>query len=171
MDGVIADFVKAFNQTFEAHYPEHTPMDKIGSIKHKLDEVNPNFWDEIPPMHDAKKLMNFLADKDFEILTAYASWSPRSKHAKVKWMAKHFGVPASKIHTVLRAEKKNYAMTNGKPNILIDDYAKNIKEFRDAGGIGIHHIGATSTISKLKEILENINKIRTTNKEKDDHVG
>jgi hypothetical protein len=50
----------------------------------------------------------------------------------------------------MRADKQKYATTNGKPNILIDDYIKNIKEWENAGGIGIHHLSPTQTIAQLK---------------------
>ena len=34
-------------------------------------------------------------------------------------------------------------MTNGKPNLLIDDYIKNVNEWKTVGGIGIHHTSPT----------------------------
>ena len=39
-----------------------------------------------------------------------------------------------------------------KPNILIDDYMKNIREWEAAGGIGILHTDASSTINDLKKV-------------------
>jgi len=54
------------------------------------------------------------------------------------------------VHLVMRADKQKYATTGGKPNILIDDYIKNIKEWENAGGIGIHHLSPTQTIAQLK---------------------
>ena len=43
-------------------------------------------------------------------------------------------------------------MTNGEPNLLIDDYIKNVNEWKSAGGMGIHHISPTSTIAELKRL-------------------
>ena len=43
-------------------------------------------------------------------------------------------------------------MTNNKPNVLIDDHAGNIREWEAAGGIGILHTDAASTINDLKKI-------------------
>ena len=45
--------------------------------------------------------------------------------------------------------KKDHA---GENRILIDDTAKNIADWEAAGGIGILHTDASSTIAKLKEI-------------------
>jgi len=39
-----------------------------------------------------------------------------------------------------------------RPNILIDDHIGNIREWENAGGIGVHHINANSTINDLKKI-------------------
>jgi len=58
--------------------------------------------------------------------------------------------PTGKVLLVQRADKQKYAMTDGKPNILIDDYKKNIIEWETKGGIGIHHLSPTKTISQLK---------------------
>jgi hypothetical protein len=65
------------------------------------------------------------------------------------WLKKN-ARPNGKVHLVQRAEKQRFAMTNGKPNILIDDYIKNIKEWEAKGGIGIHHTSPANTISQLK---------------------
>ena len=39
-----------------------------------------------------------------------------------------------------------------KKNILIDDYIKNVREFTQAGGIGIHHTSTSQTLSELKKL-------------------
>ena len=39
-----------------------------------------------------------------------------------------------------------------RPNVLIDDHLGNIKEWEGAGGIGVHHTSADSTINDLKRI-------------------
>jgi len=39
-----------------------------------------------------------------------------------------------------------------QPAILIDDYPKNVDQFKAAGGIGILHTSASNTISQLKRL-------------------
>ena len=56
------------------------------------------------------------------------------------------------IHLVLRAQKKDYATSDEKPNVLIDDYIKNIREWESAGGIGILHKDVGKTINELKRL-------------------
>ena len=56
------------------------------------------------------------------------------------------------INLVMRSQKQVYAMTEGKPKVLIDDYIKNIKEWEAKGGIGIHHTDVGKTIGELKRL-------------------
>ena len=69
-------------------------------------------------------------------------------------MKKNFRLQSDKMRIVLRKNKKNFAMDgrDRRPNVLIDDHAGNIKEWEAAGGIGVHHIDAQTTINILKRI-------------------
>ena len=52
-----------------------------------------------------------------------------------------------------QAQKQAFAKdSDGEPNILIDDYIKNIKEFNAKGGIGIHHTDTGKTLRELKNL-------------------
>jgi hypothetical protein len=52
----------------------------------------------------------------------------------------------------VRSHKQKYATTDGKPNVLIDDYKKNIMEWESKGGIGVHHTEVSKTIANLKRL-------------------
>jgi len=39
-----------------------------------------------------------------------------------------------------------------QPAILIDDFKRNVDQFKAAGGIGIHHTSTSKTISELKRL-------------------
>ena len=103
-------------------------------------------------MPNSKKLYQFIARYNTKILSAY---SPRmasdSKKGKMQWLQKNTRVKRSDIHLVLRDKKVKFAQTKDKPNILIDDYIKNIREWESAGGIGITHKSVRNTISELKK--------------------
>jgi hypothetical protein len=43
-------------------------------------------------------------------------------------------------------------MIGGKPNVLIDDYDKNCREWESAGGIAVRHINSMNTISQLRKL-------------------
>lgn len=148
MDGVLADFDTGLNK----HVPSYSVGVKLTKDHHEeIANIDHNWWINIPPIPDAKLLWNAIKRLHPEILSAWAPWDEvRSKAGKLVWMRNHFGVLPSQINLVSRKEKRDYAMSGGLPNVLIDDYDKNIAEFTAAGGVGIHHKSARDTIMQLK---------------------
>ena len=110
-------------------------------------------------MKDADQLWGYIKQFSPFMLTAVPreSRGPVAKRAwkdKTRWMKKNFRLPSDRMRIVLRKNKKNFAVDgrDKRPNILIDDHLGNIREWEKAGGIGVHHIDATSTINDLKKI-------------------
>ena len=110
------------------------------------------FWANLEWMPGAKRLWDFISKYDTEILSAYSGRDPTSRTGKLKWLSKNTKIKRGKINLVMRSDKQKYAMTDGKPNVLIDDYIKNIKEWEAKGGIGVHHTSVGKTISELKSL-------------------
>lgn len=150
MDGVLVDFMSEVEKLGIAMHGGHFGPDgekKIAETK--------GFWKNLPKMKDADKLWNYVKPYSPHILTAYARWDEdASKKGKKIWIDKHFPVEQSRFHVVARKDKKLFAINTitGNKNVLIDDYIKNIEEFRKAGGIAIHHVSAKTTIEKLKNL-------------------
>lgn len=151
MDGVLVNFEygaeKATGKTLSNNILDAADWKTIGS--------DANFWKNLPAMHDAMILWDFVKNFEPHILSAYP---PEDKENAIRgkryWIVKHLHYPLKDVHLVERKEKQQFAMNpkTGEPNILIDDYQKNIDEWRKAGGIPIHHVGARSTIMKLREM-------------------
>ena len=155
MDGVLVDFMKGINNLTGIDYSEFISDKQIVDIGHNIVRNTPQFWQNLEEMPDAQKLWHFIQKFNPSILTAKPEWDDRNVCAgKWKWTLEHTPVPKEKFHCVNRKDKMLYAINNitGKPNLLIDDFEKNIKEFTAAGGIAIHHISATVTILKLKKM-------------------
>ena len=96
-------------------------------------------------------MWNFINKYDAHNLSAYSTNDPNSRKGKLAWLKKNARLTQkSRIHLVLRADKQKFAMTNNKPNLLIDDYIKNINEWESRGGIGVHHTSPSNTIAELK---------------------
>ena len=110
------------------------------------------FWANLEWMPGAKRLWDFISKYDTEILSAYSGRDPSSRTGKLKWLSKNTKIKRGKINLVMRSDKQKYATTNGKPNILIDDYIKNINEWETKGGIGIHHTNVSKSIAELKRL-------------------
>jgi len=148
MDGVVADFTKFttdfLGTKFKDEYWDDLPLD---------------MFLQLPPMPDAHILWKYIKPFQPFMLTAVPreSRGPIAKRAgkdKTRWMMKQFKLPSDKMRIVLRKNKRNFAMDgrDKRPNILIDDHKGNIREWESAGGIGVHHINANSTINDLKKI-------------------
>ena len=110
------------------------------------------FWANLEWMPGAKRLWDFISKYDTEILSAYSGRDPTSRTGKLKWLSKNTKIKRGKINLVMRSDKQKYATTNGKPNVLIDDYIKNINEWEAKGGIGVHHTNVSKTIAELKRL-------------------
>ena len=148
MDGVVADFLKFTNNIlgtkFKDEYWSDLPLDTFA---------------QLPKMPDADVLWGYIKQFQPFMLTAVPreSRGPIAKRAwkdKTRWMKKNFRLPSDRMRIVLRKNKKNFAVDgrDRRPNILIDDHLGNIREWERAGGIGVHHISASSTINDLKKI-------------------
>ena len=147
MDEVLCAFLKGANKAIGGDFPS---MDK--NKRWKLIVQTKDFWANLDWMPGAERRHEFITRYDAYILSAYSNRDPNSKVGKMKWLKKNTRFKRAKIHLVIRSEKQLYAMTEGKPNVLIDDYMKNIKEWDAKGGIGIHHTNVGKTISELKKI-------------------
>jgi hypothetical protein len=152
-DGVLVNLLRGFRdflgRPWEDSYWQIAKKDKK-----KMVSEYPHFWSTLPTTGDYNILWDFVKGFSPHILTACAEWDEKnSKEGKWEWNVKHTQVPLESFHCVPRENKQLYAMgENGKPNILIDDYKKNIQEWTAAGGIGIMHTSAINTIARLKNL-------------------
>ena len=147
MDEVLCAFLKGAKKAIGGDFPSED-KDK----RWKLISQTKDFWANLDWMPGAERLHDFITRYDAYILSAYSNRDRNSKVGKMKWLRKNTKFKRANIHLVMRSEKQIYAMTDGKPNVLIDDYMKNIKEWEAKGGIGIHHTNVGKTISELKKI-------------------
>ncbi len=148
MDMVLCDFIKGSEEVLGVPFPEADKRTRWPMITAKKD-----FWDTLDWMPGARKLWSFIDKYESHILSAYSTKDANSRKGKMNWLKKNARLTKkSRIHLVLREDKKKFAMTNGEPNLLIDDYIKNVNEWKSAGGMGIHHISPTSTIAELKRL-------------------
>ena len=147
MDQVLVDFMKGADKAIGGSFVTFDKEERWNKINQAK-----GFWTELEWMPGARKLYQFIARYDPHILSAYSGRDPNSRHGKKKWLNKHTNFRSSNINLVKRTDKQKFATKDGKPNILIDDYIKNIKEWEAKGGIGIHHTKAGKSIAELKRL-------------------
>ena len=148
MDGVLADFVKGVKDQIGGKFSDD-----------RWEDLPDDFFLNLEPMSDAKRLWDFIGKYDPFILTAIPRLSrgpiaQRAAADKTRFMKRWFGVEQKDMYPVSRKNKVNFAMDgrDGRPNLLIDDHLGNIQQFSKARGIGVHHTSASNTIKQLKEI-------------------
>ena len=147
MDGVLCDFMKGADEAVGGDFVtsnKETRWKAVTQVK--------GFWANLDWLPNSKRLYQTISKYNPHILSAYTGRDPTSKNGKMKWLKKNTKIKRGNIHLVLRAQKKDYATSDEKPNVLIDDYIKNIKEWESAGGIGILHKDVGKTINELKRL-------------------
>jgi 5'(3')-deoxyribonucleotidase len=154
MDGVLVDIVGGLAKLYNIKNLSNKNFDShIDPMKPQIDKDHPHLFAELPWTKDGKQLWKYISKYEPNILSAHTNtWQPNSKKDKAHWIDKNLRPLPKLNHIILRRQKKDYAMTNGVPNILIDDWSKNIDEWKAAGGIGIKHTSTAETIAALKKL-------------------
>ena len=151
MDQVLVNLMKGAEKVLGYPLDQYkTPEQKQDRWK-RINAVK-GFWENLEWMPNAKKLYQSITRYDAKVLSAYTNKDPNSKIGKMKWLSKNTNFKRKDIHLVLRSQKQNYAVSDGNPNVLIDDHPKNIKEWESKGGIGIHHTSVSKTMGELKRL-------------------
>tara|TARA_Y100000310_G_scaffold181373_1_gene181300 strand:+ start:1876 stop:2415 length:540 start_codon:yes stop_codon:yes gene_type:complete len=155
LDEVLVDFLGGINKFLDGKKFEDVAYWKKTGINKRaiIDSQTDHAYGGLGWKSDGKKLWNFIEKYKPHILSSYpSSWAPNARSDKFKWIKRNLGnIKANRIHLVKRVDKMKHATTGGQPNLLIDDFHINIKEWKSAGGIGIHHKSTASTISQLKK--------------------
>jgi hypothetical protein len=163
MDGVLANFVTAAERFFEVDIRGHSDatFKKLwdspqGSAR--LAKEWPTFWMDLPMLPHAQQLWSVIGPLHSSILTAAPSNWPSAGTGKLIWCKRHlhnFRPSMNKFHAVRRSEKRRFAkQRDGTANILIDDFAKNINEWQQAGGVGV--VYQDGDIAHVKKVVHQL---------------
>lgn len=141
MDGVLADFDRGVRELadfepFDQAIRDKKRNDELWDAIRKVD----HFYDKLEMIDGAFEMFIALKARyrdKCEILSAipkpYRGIST-SREDKISWVRRLLGTDI-KANIVYRAEKQEFA--KGPGYILVDDLAKNIEEWEEAGGTGI----------------------------------
>ena len=155
MDGVVADFDNRFKdlsgmmpQEYVDKYGKNDFWDLIDE-KHKV-----SFWRGIEIMPGAKKLVNYVSQYPYEMLTA-PSVKKQSVIGKSLWVKDKVGtLYPSKPKVTYRSAKQKHTVKPKltKFDILIDDKGSTIDRWDAAGGTAIFYQNADQVINDLKKL-------------------
>jgi len=148
MDGVIADFSKRYKERFGVR-PEQTRNNKeFGGYFTKF--IANREFQTLDPMEDAFLLINYLNMIPVEKQILSSTARPDSHDAiapqKQEWLKTH-GINYKANFVPGKSLKYKFATPD---SIIIDDTKSVIDDWNKAGGIGILHTDAISTIAMLK---------------------
>lgn len=163
MDGVQADF---FGAWAKKHGVNHWK-----AIQNKEDEINQlanssakevyDFFKDLAPLKGGQQIINWLHTNKipFTVLSAplRGLYADASKQAKRDWL-NQFN-PGTSGNAIFTSAKFKYAMKDGVPQVLVDDFGPYLQKWSDAGGIAVKHEdeyedpnSAEKTIQKLEKI-------------------
>lgn len=159
MDGVLVDLAHGFKNI--TGYPLSWGLEeKIGKQKYwnPIHEARPNFWSTLPKMVGADSMVDGLLEKidlgNVHILSAVFNDHEECEDEKRIWVQQNTPIQKENINIVQRREKRQFATSDGVPNVLVDDMEKNCVEWVEAGGIAILHTCPESTVETFAEIRE-----------------
>jgi hypothetical protein len=147
MDGVLVDFMKGAEQYFHVSITTIAPKDFTALWEgpkgwRQLMKDWPTFWMDLDVNAGFSQLWKIVRPHHPAILTAIPTGWPSSAVGKRIWCTRHLQNwghhPDEEFHAVDRPQKRQFArQADGTPNLLIDDFDKNIAEWKSAGGLGL----------------------------------
>ena len=141
MDGVQCDFFGEWVRRDKvAHWKAlEQREEEIYRLAHSSSKEVCAFFAELYPLQSGDDLLSWIYENNipFTILSAplRGPYHEASIQGKISWLDENR--PGASATAIFTSEKEKYAVTNGIPNILIDDWDKNLIKWNNAGGIGI----------------------------------
>ena len=139
MDGVLADFFGSWTKLTGKDWRQIKGDDlepALQKIKDKKD-----FWINLPKTSNADNLLSLIkkVKGSYSILSSPLPGDKNSVPQKKEWIKNNLQ-DFMPTNVIIDSNKSQYATNkDGTPNILIDDYGKNIASWEAAGGIGFKH--------------------------------
>ena len=150
MDGVLCDFITGIMDTL--HIAREPNQDEIEEFLGTLEGSSVDWWANLDWYPGGKKLWKMLKELNTEILSAcpnQCKMTPNVIKGKKQWCKKNLKMTTGVNITTRKGKVKFAASTH----ILIDDYIKNINDWKAAGGIGIHHTDPRKTAKELRDTI------------------
>ena len=159
MDGVQCDFFKSWSkfENVDSYKDIPKPEESIKRLASQGPEFVYRFFRDLEPLRSGLSVIEWLREHNihYTILSAPLRYERQASiMGKREWLDKHhLGASESAVYD---SDKSKYAVdAQGRPNVLIDDFSKNIIPWRNKGGIGIHHepYDEKPTIDALEKIF------------------
>lgn len=150
MDGVLVDFISIAERmdSFD------TIDDPDGQFWSDVETLGPSWWSDLPWCENGLRLWNSILriKCNIRILSAAPELGYyQGCSGKRYWLSHNLdSIHANQAIITHRKNKVDYTNPN---SILIDDWSKNVNEWRVAGGSAIHHENNEDTMYQLGVML------------------
>jgi 5'(3')-deoxyribonucleotidase len=173
MDGVLADFFGEWAKLMKVdHFSKIDKEHKIGDALQAIRDKD-DFWLNLPLLPQAKQLLSVIKQikGEYNICSSPLADDPNSEPHKREWIKKNLAFFPPK-QVIITSNKPEYAtQQDGTPNILIDDFGKNVDAWEAAGGTAFkykdHKFERTANAIK-QHMQEPVTEDNETNKKTQD---
>lgn len=141
MDGVLTDFKTSYEKVSGRSINDDISSEEFWK---PITILGVSFWTDLKWLKDGIQLWKYIKKHDPILLSAPSS-SIDSSVGKQLWVKRE--LPSFQL--ILRSAKKKCEFAS-PTSILIDDKEENIRDWNNAGGIGILHVNTKNTIDQLK---------------------
>lgn len=160
MDGVLVDTYNHIATIIGIpHYSQITPV-QWEEFYSKVDGYE--LFKDLPMFPTANALLSIVKKyfNNYHLLSSPLNYDVAgSTRGKIQWLKNHASInPAS---VTFESAKEKYAVSNGVPNILIDDSASQLQRWRAAGGIAIKYQADVDSVDTVDQALKKILNINT----------
>ncbi len=140
MDGVLADFFGEWTKLMNVDHWSKIDNDGLPQALQKIRDTD-EFWLRLPMLPQARELLSLIKNikGEYNICSSPLADDPNSEPHKRQWIEKNLSFfPPKNIH--ITHDKAQFAKNaDGTPNILIDDFGRNVRQWEAAGGIGFKY--------------------------------
>jgi 5'(3')-deoxyribonucleotidase len=157
MDGVQADLFTAIADRENVNHWDEVkdPDTAITRLSLEGPKSVYNLFRNLKPLDGGQIVVKWLHDNKipFTVLSApLRNENQASIDAKKDWLDQHN--PGARENAKFTKKKFQYAMNNGQPNVLVDDFDYYLNSWTEAGGIAVKHSDETTTdtIKQLETI-------------------
>lgn len=157
MDGVQADLFHAM--AVREKVPHWDDIEDQDDAITRLSLQGPyevyQLFRELDPLPGGQEIIKWLHHNKipFTVLSApLRNEQQASIEAKKDWLDQYN--PGTSGDAIFTKKKFQYAVTDGRPNVLVDDFNYYLQSWANAGGIAVKHSEATTehTIKQLEKI-------------------
>jgi len=155
MDGVLADFFAEYAKLANVKTYRDIPPAKVDPI---LDSIaGTDFFGRLPKFPTTNALVKLAISYagSYSICSSPLRGDfENTEYWKRVWIKGNLNPQPQTIE--ITSNKPQHAVTNGVPNILIDDKGSNVRAWIAAGGIGIKYQADEDSLDKVKRALDAI---------------